>query len=113
MSVLDLNRDMLVHLLGDPKFFQQCTHFLHMQEQATACYNEYIKNRDSSCEGCGNMSPITPAIAEFVRHCKRLKAQEPSSLECIKDYIGTRRPQRPSVINIKHKFDGTPELLTF
>jgi len=113
MIELNLTKDMLVQMLGDPVFFEKCTHFLHIKDQGIACYNKYVETMYTGCKGCGDLSIAAPAISEFVRHSKKLLEIDPQILECVKDYIGTKRPRRPDTVTIRHKYDGSPELLIF
>jgi len=100
-------------MIGDAGFYQTCPYFLHMRDLGLRCYNEYMQEMTSACEGCTQGKVLAPAIGAFVAQLMLLRVEQPAALEQIKDYIGTRRPKRPQSLTMFHRSSKTNRIEQF
>lgn len=105
MAVTDeeyqLNSQRVTQILGDRLFYAQCPIFMFMEESAMARYvqhmAEVVRGRDGNCSGCDDKSKqiIDPAIAEFVRHTKKLHDRDTNLLDELRGYLAEKLGYRP------------------
>ena len=100
---MQLTRQIITDMIGDEEFYQTCPYFLHMRDLGLRCYNEYMQAMTSECEGCTRGKVLVPAIGAFVAQLMVLRTEQPTAIEQIKDYIGTRRPKRPQSLTLFHR----------
>ena len=103
-----LNSQRIIQILGDRLFYMQCPVFLFMEESAMARYvqhmGEVARGRDGNCAGCDDKSKqiIDPAIADFVRHTKKLYDRDPALLDDLRTYLATRLGYCPKKFVLKY-----------
>ncbi len=113
MAVADqeyhLNSQRIIQVLGDRLFYVQCPVYMFMEESAMARYtqhmNEVAGDRGSDCAEYGDKSKqiIDPAIAEFVRHTKKLYDRDPALLDDLRAHLVAKLGYRPKRFTLKYK----------
>jgi hypothetical protein len=104
---LQIDRALMVDMLGDSEFYSECPIFLFMRDMGTESYKLYMEElKDPSCVTCADKGVMLPALATFIRHLKEQADVSVSNLECIKQYLGKRKNYYPDPCVVYYKEPG-------
>lgn len=112
---LILDRQHLVKMLADPAFYVSCPYFLWLRNTALRAHERYESNGRNDCRGCGpDFRVMKPVIDAFFTNLKELKELDPSTVECVRQYLEDRKGYPISLVVIMYQSSGThPQKLRF
>jgi len=111
---LVLEKAVLIQLLGDEAFYKACPVFLWLKDTGMAAVAQYnAQIQEKTCGGCGGPSVIDGVVDGFVRNIKQHYDNDPTVMECMKDFIGSRRGKRPKQLEVRYKSGATARSVVF
>ncbi len=112
---LILDRQHLIKMLVDPRFYTSCPYFLWLRDTALRAYERYESGGRNDCRGCGpDFRVMKPVVDAFFTNLKELKELDPSTVECVRKYLEDRKEYPISLVVIMYQSSGThPRKLQF
>lgn len=110
-----LNRQRIIQLLGDIRFYTQCPAYFFMEGLGLDAYREFIGSMAGRQPGEDRKEPaaMLAALSVFVRHTVRLHTRDAAMLEPLRAYVCERLGYRPPALVVYYSEGGTRKVLTF
>ena len=104
---LQLDRSLMIDMLGDSAFYAECPIFLFMRDMGLESYKLYMQELlKPGCEDCADRAVMRPALSTFVRHIKEQADLAVENLECVKRYLEKRKNYYPDPCVVYYKETG-------
>lgn len=97
-----MDRQHLIGMLGDPEFYQRCSHFLWLRNAALRTYATYVESGKGACCG-GNFQIMRPVVEAFFLNLKELHEIEPQATARIVAYMEQKKGYPVSHIVIYYR----------
>jgi hypothetical protein len=106
-----LNRQRLIELLDDAKFFVACPLFFFLEDAAKAAVADYRKQvktrRERACQNCGGYaSQLDMIIGNFVRTALKAHHRNPALLGPLRTYLVQRTGEVPEAFVLGYTENG-------
>ena len=104
---LQLDRSLMINMLGDPTFYAECPIFLFMRDMGLESYKLYMKDLGKpECDNCSDRSIMLPALSTFIRHIREQAELATENLDCVKQYLEKRKNYYPDPCVVYYKETG-------
>jgi hypothetical protein len=101
---LTMDRQHLIKMLSDPDFYDQCPYFLWLKRTALTTYAQYDVTSRNNCCGCGgDFAVMKPVVDAFFTNLKDLKAVDPATIKCVREYLEAKKGYPISLVVIMYR----------
>lgn len=104
----------LVHMLGDPAFYESCPIFDDLKDGALATYDKYTKlTEEERCRKCNILVHMSAPLEKLKSRLYELHRDDPQKLKSVRKYLERRLEKKTELFTVSIYYDKAVHLVSF